>query len=440
MNCIAEICRAAPHFHSTGVYRDTSSTPVFKIAFLTPYTPTRIRTRSFHFLKTLSRNGHAVTLFTVWTDQAEHRALQELEAFGIHIVATPLHRRRVLWNSLRGLASTVPIQARYSWEPGLATRWLNAIRAAEFDIIHVEHLRGALYGLRVRHAAGASAPPVIWDSVDCISGLFQNALLKSVQRTSRLITRLELGRTRTFEARAIRTFDETLVVTEAERQQLLALPSPKSSADPAPRVHVVPNGVDVEFFCRTTNEREPATLILSGKMSYHANITAAHFLLDEIMPRVWAVRGDVQVLIVGADPPLSLKERAARSNGRVVVTGTVADVRPYMERATLAVAPMVYGAGVQNKVLEAMAMQIPVITSPLAAAPLGAQPDRELWVATDAAEFAAKIIAALDAPARRAALAQNGLCFVQDQYSVRASLEKLQQVYTIARQRHRGES
>jgi glycosyltransferase involved in cell wall biosynthesis len=417
------------------------SAPVFKIAFLTPYTPTRIRTRPFHFLKTLSRNGHAVTLFTVWTDKEEHRALQELEAFGIHIVATPLNRWRVLWNSLRGLASTVPIQARYSWEPGLATRWLNAVRTGTFDILHVEHLRGALYGFRVRHTLGTSTPPVVWDSVDCISGLFQNAILKSVKRTNRMITRLELERTRTFEARAIRTFDETLVVTEAEQKQLLALPSRgKPNADPAPHVHVVPNGVDADFFCRTTDECSQATLIFSGKMSYHANITAAHFLLDEIMPRVWAARSDVQVLIVGADPPPSFKERAAHSNGRVVVTGTVADVRPYMERATIAVAPMVYGAGVQNKVLEAMAMQLPVITSPLAAAPLGAQPDRELWVATDAAEFAATIITALDAPALRAALAQNGRRFVQDHYSIRASVEKLQQVYRLAGQRRRGES
>lgn len=427
-----------PHRHPRIPNRSSSRIhgQLLEIAFFVPYTPTRIRTRSFHFLKTLSQNGHALTLFTVWTDAHEREALLELEALGIRVIATRLTRVRSLANSVGALTQPLPMQALYAWKPALAKRWTDCVRASAFDVVHVEHLRGAKYGLALKQARTGATPAIVWDSVDCISSLFSNASTRTTSASKKFIARIELPRTRTFEAAMLRALDETIVVSEAERQALLALlaQNTREADTRAARLHVVPNGVDTDYFTRRTQAREPHTLVFSGKLSYHANITAAHYLLDEIMPRVWAQQPEVRLMLVGANPSRSLVQRAAQQGSRVVVTGTVPDVRPYLERATLAVAPIVYGAGMQNKVLEAMAMGAPLIASPLAVAALAVQPDRDVIVAADSQTFADKIVQSLSQPALLAALAAHGRQLVESDYSWRSSIEKLESIYWTARQ------
>jgi glycosyltransferase involved in cell wall biosynthesis len=115
--------------------------------------------------------------------------------------------------------------------------------------------------------------------------------------------------------------------------------------------------VDLEFFRPQVVPRDPATLIFTGKMSYHANLAAALDLIRDIMPRIWAHRPEVRVQIVGRNPPAWLR-RAAR-DPRVEIVGTVPDLRPYLARATLAVCPLRYAVGIQNKVLEARPWGLP---------------------------------------------------------------------------------
>jgi glycosyltransferase involved in cell wall biosynthesis len=132
-------------------------------------------------------------------------------------------------------------------------------------------------------------------------------------------------------------------------------------------------------------------------MSYHANVTAASHLIQDIMPRIWKHRPEVKLLIAGKNPPRSLVELAASarkhepvsrrpavaSTPAVTVTGSVPDMRPYLNRATISVAPLLYGAGIQNKVLEAMACATPVVASPRAVSALSAQGWRDIVVADD---------------------------------------------------------
>ena len=409
-----------------------------KIAYLVPYTPSQIRPRPFRFLKTLARNENHITLFTVWTDQSEIAALEELKSFGIRIVATHLTRARALWNSLRALPGRVPLQACYSWEPALAAHWAQAVRDSNFDILHVEHLRGARYGLHIRNVLANASPRIVWDSVDCISGLFSRASTQSVSAGHRLITRIEYPRTRAYEAKLIRTFDETIVVSETERRSLMDLPTDMPHPNPESHIHIVPTGVDVDYFARAQKAHDANTIVFTGKMSYHANIAAAHFLLNDIMPRVWAHEPDAQVLIVGADPPAALKRTAAARHDRVTVTDTVPDVRPYLEHATVAAAPIVYGAGIQVKILEALAMQTPVVTTDTAAAALNAQSERDMLVAADADEFAKQILRVLHTPALQAALKQNGRAFVEKFFSIQACTDKLCRVYDQTVHTHKG--
>src|SRR4030095_3806669 len=128
-------------------------------------------------LRYLSRNGHTITLFTTWTGEEERGLLEEFRAQGVTVVAAPLSRVRSTWNSSFQLFKSGPLQAAYCWHPVLAREFVQRVRIGTFDVVHIEHLRGARYGLYLKHAS--AAPPIVWDSVDCISGLFEHASSQS---------------------------------------------------------------------------------------------------------------------------------------------------------------------------------------------------------------------------------------------------------------------
>ena len=274
------------------------------------------------------------------------------------------------------------------------------------------------------------------------------------------MTRLELERTRRYEAELVSQFDRTVVTSTVDRQALLDLaqqrerangagrhaPDPSALAD---RVHVVPNGVDLDTFTfDSTAERAPARIIFSGKMSYHANVTAAMYLVQEIMPLVWARRPDAEVWLVGKDPVLALRALATdqvsdpgalpAGNRRVVVTGFVSDIEPYIQRATVAAAPLLYGAGIQNKVLEALACGTPVVVTPQICAGLDVTPGRELLTASTPQEFAAALVSLLDSPEERATLAKAGRTFVENKHSWASAAAQLEAVYCLALTEGRG--
>ncbi len=145
-----------------------------------------------------------------------------------------------------------------------------------------------------------------------------------------------------------------------------------------------------------------------------------------------------RVVIVGKDPTHQIRRLALQHAGRVDVTGSVPDVRPYLRRATVAVAPVLYSAGIQNKVLEAMACGTPVIASPQAISALAAHPGKDLMAAGDEANFAAKILALLTDPAQQAQIGRAGRAYVERQHSWQTVTSQLESVYHRALEAQRG--
>jgi glycosyltransferase involved in cell wall biosynthesis len=151
------------------------------------------------------------------------------------------------------------------------------------------------------------------------------------------------------------------------------------------------------------------------------------YLMNEIMPLVWAKQPDVKLQIVGKDPPASI--RALADHPAVTVTGTVQDMRPYLQRASLAVVPLLYGAGIQNKVLEAMASGTPVVATSQAVLALDAEPGRDLLVAQTPAEFAEKIVHLINNPLLRDQVGSAGRRYVENNHQWVKIAERLEGVY-----------
>ncbi len=165
-------------------------------------------------------------------------------------------------------------------------------------------------------------------------------------------------------------------------------------------------------------------------MSFHANVAGVINLVERIMPRIWKQRPKVQLIIAGSNPPLKVR-RLAR-DPRIKVTGYVPDLRPYITCAQVAVSPLPYAVGIQNKVLEAMALGTPVVASSSASAGLQVTPGCDLLVADEPEAFAAAVLHLLDDHALWNKLVEGGLAYIATYHKWEAILGQLNAVYARA--------
>lgn len=398
-----------------------------KILFVTPYPPSLIRVRPYNLIRELVSRGHQLTLATLWADETEREDGARLEGVVSQVKLLHQPRWRSYWNCAVALPSRKPLQSVYSWNPELIGQLNGGISkggSTGFDLVHVEHLRGSRFGLQVKSLNPDL--PVVWDSVDCISLLFRLASGRSKKITSRVLTSFELGRTQRYEAWLLAQFDHTLVTSRIDRDAMLELTDKKASLDR--RISVLPNGVDLDYFKPDASlPREADTLVVSGKMSYHANVTMVLYLVENIMPRVWAARPGVKLWVVGKDPAPEI--RALEGHPNITVTGTVEDIRPYLRRASVAVSPVMYGVGIQNKVLEAMACGTAVVSTPQAVSTLDVVPGWDVLVEKEADQFAGSILKLLDNTGYRDQVGRAGYQYVLNHHKWSVVAERLEGIY-----------
>ena len=288
-------------------------------------------------------------------------------------------------------------------------------------MVHIEHLRGAEFGRAV------NGTPTVFDSVDSIALLFEQARRFGPTWRSRLMARLDLGRTRRYEGQLLTRFQRVLVTSPRDRNTLAQLSNTPVGDE---RFVIFPSGVDLDYFQPMDIPRDPATVIFTGKMSYHANFATALDLATQVMPLVWQQLPHARLTLAGKDPSADLL--ALSADPRITVTGTVPDLRPYLARATVAVSSIRYGAGIQTKVLEATAMGTPVVSTPKSIAALQVQPGKDLLLADTPPAIAQAVLALLTDEALRRRIGQAGRRYVETHHDWRVMVDRLEKVYRQA--------
>ncbi len=361
-----------------------------KLLFLAhriPYPPDKgDKIRAWNMLRHLART-HAVHVGCLIDDPADWAHVAALRAHCAGLACFPLRPRRQKLRALTRLRPGRPLTLDYFRHEGLG-RWVAATLATErIDRAFVYSSAMAPY------LQGAAGLETVLDLVDVDSSKW-TAYAEAAGWPMRPVWARE-GRTLlAFERDAVARFDHALLVSEAERDHFLTL-----APEAAGRLLAISNGVDLAYFSPTHAFPDPMagpspTIVFTGAMDYRPNIDAVLWFASEVLPRLAARQPPPVFWIVGTNPAESVRQLAARPGIRV--TGRVPDIRPYLAHADVVVAPLRIARGIQNKLLEGMAMARPVIATRQAAEGVRADPGREVLIGEDAAAMARRAAEVLD--------------------------------------------
>jgi glycosyltransferase involved in cell wall biosynthesis len=228
---------------------------------------------------------------------------------------------------------------------------------------------------------------------------------------------LEYRRLKRYEKKIFGYFNNKTIISAQDRA---TIPHPEKE-----KIIVVLNGVDTEFF-KPLGRKKEFEILFNGNMSYPPNVESVEFLVEKIMPYVWSKMPHVRVLISGATPVKRVTELASE---KVVISGWVDDIRENFAKSRILVAPMQISIGLQNKLLEAMAMNIPCVTSRLANNALGAIPNEQIMVAEKPEEYARIIIDLLQNESKANKIAQNGHKFALLNFNWKYTTDKLEKLF-----------
>jgi sugar transferase (PEP-CTERM/EpsH1 system associated) len=381
-----------------------------------PWPPTRADQMTVErMLRFLAGRGVEVDLACFVEDEREDQALRsELGPVCGRIATVRLPRWRSYAQTLRSLPGRAPMQVAYYRSPEMTRLVAKTVAERRYDLVYAHLIRMAEY------ARALALPKVIGLQVSQALNL-ERMVEHARDPARRFFYRVEAGKVRPLEAALCRDFDRVFLVGRRDVEEI-------AKSAPVANALVQPHGQDVPELARLrAAAREPGAIVMSGVMATYTNVDAASWFAREIFPRVERAVPGASFWIVGRQPQREL--RALARPPRVVVTGEVPDVSDWLLRAEVGVAPLRIGAGMQNKLVQAMACALPVVATPIANEGIGATPDTQLWLRDEPAAFADAVVALLRDPAAREKLGRAARAFVEAHWTWEAHFEEQLRVF-----------
>jgi polysaccharide biosynthesis protein PslH len=369
--------------------------------------------RHYHFLRHLAER-HSITLLaltaTEVTSDAEAEIASIVDELRIFNCADPAPLSGGRFGAGRRLRRELRLRRAIR---EMRETLLELTQDGSFDVVlfHGKMVSPVIIGFQ--------GLPIVVDFCDATSLRLREQL--RVAPPSELPARLlRYAVIRRIERKLLSLSDHLAFISARDREAMLGAGS---------EARIVANGIDLGYWTRTAPPATSNCIVFTGVMDYAPNEDAALYLIDTLVPLLRPSIPDLEVLIVGRDPTQRILEAGARTRG-VTVTGFVEDIRPYIEKARLYVAPIRYASGLQNKILEALAMEIPVVTTPVVMEGLRVDGQALPPVLTGraAVDLAASIIALLHNEIDRSRLARDGREYVSANFEWKRGAALLEQL------------
>lgn len=372
--------------------------------------------RTFQVLRALAGSAR-VTLLT--TDPRASGAVEPLCALGIEVVLVPPHRRSWLlpFSLARALFTRRPHPLPRNFSPAMLAQIRRRMAGKSVDVLHLNHLDAAQYLESLDPLPDGVRSTV--DTHNLLSLVYEKLMAAQRPGLSRAYLWLQWTRMVRYEPALLRRAGRVLVCSEKERAALAVLG--------VERVLVVPNGVDTSTFAPPAvppaNPLGALELVFTGGMDYLPNADGARWFLERVFPLVLRGRPDARITFVGKNPSAAL--RGLARDGQVVFTGRVDDVRPFVQRAQVFVVPLRIGGGTRLKVLEALAMGLPLVSTRVGAEGLELADGEHLLLADEPQAFAGAVLALANDQARARRLAAAGRARVLERYDWKVTTQPL---------------
>lgn len=364
--------------------------------------------RAYYLIKYLSENNDIILCSLNDNKKLDQTSIEALEPFCESINIFKLTRTGIFFNLIRSFFNGKPLQVGYFYNKKAHRQIKVLLTKYKPDHIFCQLIRTAEY-------ARFEDIPKTLDYQDVFSKGVERRI-KTSGLCMRPVLKTEYKRLLRYENSIFNDFNNKVIISQPDRD---LIPHPEKD-----KIKIIPNGVDHEYFTPREGDKE-IDLLFTGNMGYPPNINGAEFLVKKILPLVIKEKPEIKVVLAGANPHqkvLSLKSHY------VTVTGWVEDMRKYYAQARIFIAPMQIGTGLQNKLLEAMAMKIPCITSPLANSALEAIPEQEILIGTTPEEYAHHIIRLIKDKDFHQQISTNGFDFVNKKYSWLSASKQLSNI------------
>jgi glycosyltransferase involved in cell wall biosynthesis len=384
-----------------------------RILYIVPFVPWQVKVRSFNLIPRLAR-GHEIYLACVSSavpTEPQREYLQKHCAKVVHVWHS--HARAVL-RCAAALPTKTPMRIAYCASATASDAVRELLEEANPDIIYVERWRALQY------VPQDTAVPVICDPTDSMT-LYNSRLMRGGAWWERVVGWEEHRRFLDYEANLARRADICIFCSRVDMECV-------KRCAPEVRCALVPNGVDCESFrYKDDAEERPNTLVFTGSFKYRPNCLAVDFFLREIFPLIRAEVPEAKFVAVGNGASGYLGKYCGSAPGFEAVD-FVAELRPFVASATVAVAPLTVGSGVSNKLLEGFATGTAVVATPVACGDLPVRNGEHLLIGANPKEFASRVTSLLKDRALRSRLAREARVLVEERYDWEVVTQKMESV------------
>ena len=385
-----------------------------KIVIITPRVPGILdkgdKLRIFYQIKYLSDTNdiHLISLSSSKKTKINKELKKYIKSF--HLIHTSKINR--LFNLIyHSIINKLPIQISYYYSKKNHKKINKIIDFIKPDFIYCQLIRTAEF-IKKRNEKK------LIDYMDC----FSLGLIRRSEKSNflmKLVILFEYKRVKEYETNIFNYFKNHTIISKYDRDYIDHL-NKKS-------ICVIENGIETNYFKRKNDIYKKNTIIFVGNMSYRPNVLAAKFICEEIFPLVLKKEKNTRVIIAGSNPNKEVR-KLSKLNKKIKITGFIEDIRDAYEEGTVFIAPMFIGSGLQNKLLEAMSMKIPCITTKTANKSLNAS-EKEILIAKDKDEFANYCIELFNNKEKNLNLIKNGFKFVKTKFNWKKSTDKLNKIF-----------
>ena len=366
-----------------------------------PYPPFRgDKLKIYNLAKRLSENN-TLYLVTFIQDKNDYQHLPELEKIFKEIKLVYLPARKSYLNLLYSFFSKVPYQVSYFRSRKFKKLVDEFVATHDIDVIHTQHLRMAPYTVDI------DTVPTILDLPDAFSLYWERRTQIKRNFFYSIFDKVEYKKVKNYEA-IVKQFDFNLVCSPEDKAHIEKLHGIKN-------IDVLPNGVDLSAFTpRNHDYSHNNRIVFTGNMDYAPNVDAVIYFVKEIFPKVLEKFPDVKFYIVGQRP---IQKVLDLQSDKIIITGFVEDLGEEYNKSSITIAPIRFGAGTQNKVLESMAMGVPVVCSNVGFKGLGVESSEGAFLAETTEKFTQTVIDLLGSAELREKVGKKGTEVIHERFN-----------------------